>query len=312
LKLFITGISGLLGANFALQCRDRFQVGGAYLEHPVAIPGAEAIRLDVTSRVAAEEALNHYRPDVIVHTAALTNVDECEDDPQRAHLLNVTAARNMALIATALGSRLVHVSTDQLFDGAEPWVTEASIPTPLNNYGRTKSLAERAVLEACPGALVVRTNFYGWGTPNRRSFSDWIIRNLELRTELTMFTDVSFTPILINQLIDVTADLIISEASGVFHVAGRERLSKHAFALKLARALGYSQGSIRPISVDQLSLSARRPKEMSLSSEKVEALLQVRMPTVAEGLERLRNLKEQGWQQELERAFEGAPHSQQT
>ncbi len=309
MRLFITGISGLLGLNLALEGREYFEVGGAFFGHPVSMAGVEPVQLDITSLEAAEEALARFAPDVIVHTAALTNVDQCETDAPRAHLLNVTAAHNVAVIAANLGARLVHVSTDQLFDGTKPWTTETDTPAPTNNYGRTKWLAEQAVLGACPNALIVRTNFYGWGTSVRRSFSDWIIENLESRTELTMFSDVYFTPILINQLVDTIIKLIGRQASGLFHVAGSERVTKHDFALRLAEAFGYPSDRIRPISVDGFSFKARRPKEMSLNSGKAEGFLQIRMPTVVEGLERLRSLRGSGWPQELRNAIQDASPS---
>ncbi len=309
MRLFITGISGLLGLNLAWQGRERFEVGGAFFGHPVSMAGIEPVQLDITLLEAAEEALARFAPDVIVHTAALTNVDECETDGLRAHLLNVTAAHNVAVIAANLGAGLVHISTDQLFDGTKPWTTETDTPAPTNNYGRTKWLAEQAVLGACPNALIVRTNFYGWGTSVRRSFSDWIIENLESRTELTMFSDVYFTPILINQLVDTIIKLIGRQASGLFHVAGSERVTKHDFALRLAEAFGYPSDRIRPISVDGFSFKARRPKEMSLNSGKAEGFLQIRMPTVVEGLERLRSLRGSGWPQELQNAIQDASPS---
>lgn len=309
LKLFITGISGLLGLNFALQCQKQFTVSGAYFKHPVSIPGVNTIRLDLTSPAAVERAVGDIQPDIIVHTAALTDVDECEANSDLAHRLNVAAARNVAAAASTFGLRLVHISTDQLFNGGKLWKAEADTPTPINRYGSTKLLAEKEVLETCPQALVIRTNFFGWGTAYKRSFSDWILRGLEEGRELTLFSDVFFTPILVNQLVDVITRLERSGAYGIFHVAGGERLSKYTFARRLAETFDHPADLIRSISLDKFTLKAKRPKEMSLACGKAELRLRIRMPLIQDGLQSLQRLRNQGWPQALERSIRVEPPS---
>lgn len=311
MKLFVTGISGLLGLNVALQARERYQVSGCYHSHPIALDGVDAAEVDVTATDALEQTLTRVRPDLIVHTAGLTNVEACEDNPLLAYRYNAEAAGNVAALARSLGARLAHVSTDHLFDGTMPWRTEADTPTPLNVYAETKRQAEVLVLQAYPDALLIRTNFFGWGPPIRRSFSDWILQALSAQRELTMFADVFFTPICINDLIDRVLALLMSGTTGICHVAGGERLTKYAFALETARVFGYPTELIRPISVDDFPFRARRPKDMSLRSRRAEDLLEAGMPTVRAGLERLRGLHHAGWHQALEGAIQTEPVSAQ-
>ena len=234
--------------------------------------------------------------------AGLMNVEGCETDPVQAFQLNVGAAERVARVAKASGARLVHISTDHLFDGRRPWRTEADAPSPMNNYARTKWQAEQVVMETCPDALIIRCNFFGWGTRVRTSFSDWILRSLEQRQELRMFDDVFFTPMLINDLIDVIIELIARESAGIFNVAGGECLTKYAFALKVAEMFGHSTGRIRATSVEEIAFKARRPKDMSLSSLKLEEHLHIRVPGVADSLRRVRRLGENGWSRTLTRA----------
>jgi len=305
MKLFITGISGLLGLNVALQTRARFHVLGCYRTHPIQMEQVQTLRLDVTAGALFERTLLKAKPDIIVHTAGLSNVEQCEQDPELAQTLNVEAARVVARIARVLNARLVHISTDHLFSGSRAWITEESYPSPLNVYARTKWTAEQVVQEECPDALIIRTNFFGWGTSVRTSFSDWILRGLADHRPLTMFSDVFFTPLLINDLTDAIIELIDREAAGVFHVAGSERLSKHEFALQLAEAFGYPSCDIGSISIEDFSFKAQRPKDMSLSSHKAEALLQKEMPAVGHGLKRLLKLRDEGgWPQLLEQAIQ--------
>lgn len=298
--MFVAGISGLLGLNLAHQNREQFDVSGSYLNSCVQMDGVRVFELDAAKPEYVRKILEDIQPDIVINTVALTNVDQCEEDPALAQCLNVDTARNLAAATESLGARFVHISTDQLFCGNGPWKTETDTPAPINNYGRTKLLAERVVCQECPGALVIRTNFFGWGTSKRTSFSDWILQGLVQQRELTMFTDVFFTPILANQLNDVMVKLISADAAGVFHVAGAERLSKYAFALKLAEAFGYSNSMVRPTNVQDFSFKAPRPAEMSLSNTKAERCLEIQMPNVAQGLERLRNLQRDGWDIALE------------
>lgn len=293
----------MLGLSLACQARESSTVSGCYYSHPVSLEEVHTLRLDLTQPGTLKEVILEIRPDVIIHTAGLTNVEECEAKPDLARKLHVEATRQVALAANNIGARMLHISTDHLFDGESAWRTEDDTPMPVNTYAKTKWLAEQAVLETCPDALIIRTNFFGWGTTVRASFSDWILLSLKRQQELTMFSDVFFTPILINHLVDAIIELINSEATGVFNVAGGQRLTKHAFALELARVFGFPTDRIRPISVDDFPFEARRPKDMSLSSQKLETCLKVQSPTAAEGLERLRCLGKTGWQHLLEKAI---------
>ena len=301
MKLFITGISGLLGRTAARMTSGQFEVCGCYFNSPVSMEGIHTLKLDLTDKASVKRVLEKLKPDVILHTAAMTNVDECETNPSAAYQNNVVAAKNIASIASDLGSKLIHISTDQLFDGTGAWITEDDVPAPLNVYAKTKLLAEGVVLEECANALVIRTNFFGWGRPTRISFSDWVLRGLEQGQNLTMFSDVFFTPILIDHLLDVIVSLVEKKATGLFHVAGAERLSKYDFALRLSEVFGYPPSHISSINVDDFPLKAQRPKDMSLSTEKVAKYLQLPLPKVSEGLEALHNFRPRDWRQSLEK-----------
>ena len=173
---------------------------------------------------------------------------------------------------------------------------------PPEHVCQTKLQAEEAVIQACPEAMVLRTNFYGWGTSVRTSFSDWILKSLEQGRELTMFSDVFFTPILINDLAQMILRLVDGDAKGIFNVAGRERLSKYDFALKLAEVFNRPRDKIRATTVKEFPFKARRPEDMSLSSKKVEDYLGARMPATEDGLKRLKDLGLAGHRSVLEGA----------
>ena len=185
-------------------------------------------------------------------------------------------------------------------------MTETDIPCPLNFYAETKYQGELSVLEVSSDALIIRTNFFGWGTPLRSSFSDWILRSLEDHQPLNMFSDGYFTPILINDLIDLIIKLVTSNMNGTFNVAGADRVSKYEFACELARTFGHSTERINPVNMDSFNFKAARPKDMSLWSQKTESILNRPMPTLIESLLRLKALREAQWPNTLGAAVPGS------
>lgn len=304
MNLFVTGVSGLLGLNMALQLSRQYQVSGSYYSNPVALSHVKAVKLDLMSYNQLAQTLEDLQPEVVIHTAGLTNVEACESSPDLAHQLNVVAAANTAKAAKSVGARLIHVSSDHLFDGNSPWRSEEDTPCPLNVYAATKLLAEREVLQICPHALVIRTNFFGWGNGVRTSFSDWLFGALTREEPLKMFSDVWFNPMLIDDLIAFTMKLYEKGSTGIFHLAGGERLSKYAFALKLAEVFQFSWADISPISVADFPFKATRPRDMSLSSQKAESILGISMPPIQESLRQLRTIGEYGRAAVLEGAIQ--------
>lgn len=305
MRIFVAGISGLLGLNAALELRAKHQVHGCWRTHPVRIGGVDAGPADLVDLDTARAAIAAARPEVILNAAALADVDACERDPAGAFAQNVRAAENVARVAAACEARLVHVSTDHLFDGTKPMRSETEPVAPLNEYARTKHAAEVAVAAAWPPALIVRTNFFGWGSALRPSFSDWVLDGLRRRRDLTMFTDSHFTPILANDLVALVLALVDTGAEGVYHVGGRDRVSKYEFALRLAEAFDCAPDSIQPIEMEAKPLGAPRPRDLSLASDKAAARLARPMPGLGDGLERLRLLEEAGWPAQLAAAVGG-------
>jgi dTDP-4-dehydrorhamnose reductase len=303
-RLLITGISGLLGLNAALQWRETFEIAGFCLAHPVVVPGIKTVRLDLENQPMLDDFVRSFRPDFILHTAGLTNVDRCELDPSRAHRLNVQVTENVARAAQETGARLLHISTDHLFTGQRAFCDETTEPSPINVYARTKLEAEQVVQRWCPDALMFRTNFIGWGSSVRTSFTDWILNALDDGATLNMFTDVFITPILINDLLDCIVELLPIDVTGILNVAGSERVSKYDVGVRTARYFGYSPEQIRPISVDAFPFAAPRPRDMSLSTDRVSTILGRRMPDLDASLKRLAQLKNESWPAAIGRAIQ--------
>ena len=298
--LLITGGSGLLALNWAVALRDRTIVTLALYDRPVSMTGASTRHACLDSVDDVTRLLDATHPQIVVHTAGLASVEQCESDESLARYVNVTLAANVAEGCARSGVRLVHISTDHLFRGDEALVEEDRLPAPLNAYGRTKAEAERRVLDACPDAVVVRTNFYAWGPRHRRSFSDTIIDALRAGEPISLFNDVFYTPVLADVLSRSVHDLVDMGATGVVHVSGDDRLSKYDFGLRLARRFGLDSGLIRPGRLADRPGLVRRPLDMSLSNALARRLLGRVIGGVDEHLDRLYAQEQLGLAQEVQ------------
>jgi len=281
-RIFITGGSGLLALNWACALRETHDIVLATHTRKVALAGAQAMPLALDSPLELTRALERLAPDIIVHTAGITNVDECEREPGRARHVSVDLTRNVAEAAARIGSRLIHISTDHLFAGTRSLYSEADAPEPINAYGRTKLLAEHAASAACPGALIVRTNFFGWGHRYRQSFSDWIYYRLEAGEEITMFEDVFITPTLADVVATTAHRLLDQSASGIWNVTGDERVSKFEFGVRLARTFALPSTLVQRAKITDLQSSAKRPRDMSLSNMQARERLGISLGTLAD------------------------------
>ena len=298
-KILFTGGSGLLALNWAATIRDRYSVTMGLHERSVALSGVEAQKIDLESADAVARTLEAEEFDLVIHTAGFTSIEGCEMRPDRARHDNVILARNVARACAAAGKILVHISTDHLFSGNEQLVAENHPVAPQNVYGLTKAEAEFQVLESNPRALVIRTNFYGWGTSYRKSFSDGILDALRSGMEITLFSDVFYTPILIEVLAEAVLELVGMETFGIYHVVCDERLSKHEFGLRLADAFGLNRTLVRPGLFASRKSLVKRPHDMSLSNDKVCKLLGRALDGVDAHIARLRQQEQDGLAREL-------------
>lgn len=295
----MTGGSGLLGANIALQWAPRYEVIASAFRHPLGDASLESVVLDLTDP-RAEQAILDIAPDVIVHCAAATDVDRCEQDPDYARALNTEATERVARAAKRASARLVVISTDSVFDGRSGHYVEADTPGPLNTYARTKLEGERVALACHPPTLVVRTNIFGWNAQDKRSLAEWVLARLENGQSTPGFTDVWFTPILVNDLADILFALSELDVSGVIHVGGATRLSKYDFAVRIAKTFREDSSLITPSSASGAQLLAQRPRDTSLISDKARTM-GINIPDIDSGLQRFAQLQTDGWRGRLRR-----------
>ena len=286
-KLLIIGGSGLLGINWAYIVRDDFEVFLALHNRNISLDGVETEKISIESIETLFEDLNRIMPDIVVNAASLTSVEACEKNFNKAKEVNTDAASNIAIVCEELKIKLIHISSDHIFSGKNQYSDEYCEANPLNNYARTKYQAEIEVKNSNPSSLIIRTNFYGWGTSYRHSFSDLIINNLRNNLQVHLFADVFFTPMLIDELVSSINELIGLNQWGIFNVVGSDRLSKFEFGLKVADCFGLNPSLIKSINYKE-KLKVVRPRDMSLSNAKLLETLKRQVPNLSDQLDKLK------------------------
>jgi dTDP-4-dehydrorhamnose reductase len=289
-RILVTGGSGFLGRYVTLALKNRHTVLGTYHSQAVGLDTCELIRLDLTDAGAVREAFTAFHPDVVVHTAALSDVDACERHPEAAHRVNVQGTEAIARAAVAVGARLISISTDQVYDGVKGHYDEADDPQPLMVYGRTKLEGERRATAIYPHTVVLRLALmYGWGTSARLNFVDWLVQRLRAGQEVPLFVDQYRTPLYVVQAAEVIGRLIEApESRGTFNLGGGERINRYAFGLTLCEVFDLPKTLLKPIEMGSTRGLAARPRDCSMNSARIHELLQIAPLTVAEGLRALR------------------------
>ncbi len=273
MNILITGGSGLFAVNSAIELRSAHKIILGLHKKNINLKGVDAESIDIGTATSISSLFKKVRPDVVIHAAGITDVEFCESNPKTAHSVNVELAVKIAQACKYFNIKLIYISTDHLFSGDTPFANEMMEHCPKNVYAKTKSDAELRVLEIDGSAIAVRTNFYGWGTTYRKSFSDKIINDLRNRRSISLFDDVHYTPILISTLINTIMKLVELNAEGVFNVVSNTRLSKYEFGIKLAKIFNLDFSLIEKGCLNDSIDLVNRPHDMSLSNEKLKQLI---------------------------------------
>jgi len=289
-KILITGASGLLGFNLSsMLFRLGFQsILGQYCNNHQIFEYIDGIKLDLVNTKEVINVIQKFTPDIIIHCAAMTNVDQCQQYPKEAFDSNVAACKNIIAAVAKLESKIIYLSTDQLWEGLKAFVTEKTVPHPINIYGESKLAGER-VIASYTNHIILRTNFFGGDLPWRQSFIGWLESNFKSNNFFNAFDDIYFTPIGLPILANIIINIMFSNKVGTFHVGGSERLSKYEFAEKYAAFKNYNTNLIQRASAVNHPFLAKRPKDMSLNSSKIAEKLNIVLPNIQESFEALSN-----------------------
>ena len=265
MKVFITGGSGLLGSKVAEIALERgYDVYSGYSVNKPEF--GKSVKFDLAYPDSVVKVISDIRPDVIIHSAALTDVDRCEVERELAYKINVEGTKIVAEMARKLGSFMVYISTDYVFDGSIGMYREDDETNPANYYGYTKLLGEKYCQDFCIARTCV---IYGAKPASGKiNFALWLINKLENGESVKIVTDQFITPTLNTNLAKMLLEIAERKPVGIFHLAGATRISRFEFALEIAREFGLDESLIVPSKMDEINWIAKRPRDSSLDTSK--------------------------------------------
>ncbi len=295
--ILILGASGLTGYKAMQIARQKFQTFGTYNLRRSS--DQTLMKLDISKPELLKNTINEIKPDVVLNTIALHNVDYCEVHPEEAYQVNSRAIEILAESCNHIGARLIHISTDFVFDGYKGNYSESNRPNPLNIYGKSKLEGELHASKCSSFAIIRPSVVYGW-TPleiqesNSSSgkpinFALWALKKLHNNESIQIVNDQYTSPTLADTLAAVAIRLASKVKNDLYHVSGTNVISRYDFTVKIANMMGYSSDSVKPIESKLFHQVARRPKDSSLDSAKVQADLNYRLLNVDESLAIMRS-----------------------
>ena len=272
-KILITGVNGFLGQHLAKNFASKNDEVIGISRGPSRLPTGDIIyeEVELTDRAMVQQLLQKHQPDVIVHTAALSKPDECNNNRDHCLQVNVEATRHLLQSATSL---FIYISTDFIFGEDGPHNEDAT-PGPLNFYGESKWMAEKAVKQSGLNYAIVRPVFiYGKVWPGLRpSFLHWVKNSLEQGKSIKVVSDQLRTPTFVDDICNGIAAIIDKNTTGDFHLAGKDILSPFQMAIATAEVLGLDASLIENVTSETFPEPVKRAKRSGLIIEKAKTEL---------------------------------------
>ncbi len=271
-KLLVTGASGFLGWNLCQIAATDWDVYGVYRLRSLTIPNSTLLKADLTNSEELQTLFHTIQPDAVVHLAAESSPNRCQEHPDAAYRINVTTSVEIAKLCADADIPYAFASSEQVFNGLNPPYREDNPPSPVNRYGEQKALAESAILNCYPKAAICRLPLmFGAAPSTASSFLQPFIQTLRERRELKLFIDEIRTPVS-----GTTAAqgllLALQTVQGIIHLGGKERISRYDFGRLMVEIFDLPADGLKPSHQKDVNMSAPRPPDVSLDSTKAFAM----------------------------------------
>ncbi len=269
-RILIIGSNGMLGqtlVKFALN--KNYTVLAASFEDESFIENLMYIKLDISNESLVSDLILNTKPEIIINTAAYTNVDKSEIEKEAAFNINVNGVKYLSYYANKINAHLIHISSDYVFDGLNGPYTEDDKPNPIGYYGLTKLLGENEIKNNTQKYTIIRTNvLYGPAKYGRNDFVKWVYNSIKENKNIKIVTDQINNPTYLNDLANAILTIIENEIYGLFNIGGKEFLSRYDFTLKIADYFRLDKNLITPILTRDLNQLALRPLKSGLITKK--------------------------------------------
>lgn len=288
LNILITGSNGLLGqavSKMFLRETDHNLLVTSAEEYSYIYDKCEYRTLDITSKDDVKKTASEFSPNVIINCAAFTNVDACETEREASWKINVDGVKNLIIAARINSARVIHFSTDYVFDGRNGPYSEDDVPNPISFYGREKLASENALKTSDIEHAIIRTLvIYGTGKNVKPNFALWLVDKLSNNELVNVVTDQISNTTMVEDLAVGTMRIVERGCTGIYNIAGPDVISRYTFAHNLCEVFGYDKGLVRPITTEMLNQPAPRPMRSGLTTFKAEAELGFKPMDSMEGL----------------------------
>jgi dTDP-4-dehydrorhamnose reductase len=285
MKVLVTGASGMLGATLVSLYQEKMDVYATGSGEFPGNPAKNYLKFDLLNG-SYDALLNWADPEVIIHCAAITSINACEEVPQKALAVNGESVKK--LLASSNGARMIYISSDAVFPDGIKKATEKDAVAPANVYGQSKALGERYMTGAKEPHCALRTTIVGKNiNPQKQSFVEWMVKSFQKQEEISLFHDVMFTPISIWHFAEEVEWVIHSRIGGVFHLTGMEAISKFDFGLKLCEKMGFSTKCIKKASIEDFQPRIGRSKDQTLDSSFYESVSHRKLPLIDDTIDLL-------------------------
>jgi dTDP-4-dehydrorhamnose reductase len=283
-KVLVIGI-GFLGNYIVKQLKtNNFVTLGTKISKT-----SKTSSLDITQKQDLEKIILEFNPDCIINCAASVDVDFLEKLPEMAYSINSDGVKNLAELSNKYSKRIIHISTDSIFDGIQGNYNENDIPNPINVYGKSKEIGEKYLRNIHQNHVIIRTNFYGIHNEGKFLF-DWIKSSLESKKQISGFDDVIFSPVEIGNLSEIIQEFVVNDFNGTVNISSNDMITKYDFAIKIAKCFNYDPSLIRKKSIDSFNFIAKRPKNTSLDNTYALKILKSKILSVDDGLDKIKSL----------------------
>ncbi len=266
-KILIIGANGQLGSTLEKYLTKYYEVyATSYISRDP---------LDVTNKKKLDTVISTIKPNYVINCAAFTNVDKNETNREYAYSVNVGGIKNI-ISATNKNIKIIHISTDYIFDGLKESYKENDIPNPLNYYGKLKLESENILKSSNRSFLILRPSVIY--NDSHQNFYTWVYQSLIKNKKINVVTDQISNPTWSWSLSEVIYKSILNNLEGVFHYGGSDVISRYEFALKISDIFSFNSSNIVPVETSEINQLANRPARSTLNSDKINKILKINHP----------------------------------
>ncbi len=288
IRIILTGCHGLLGQRLVQEMRDDVLVLGVDLHETPHIHGEhfQYAQLDITSRADVKHIFSEFAPNVVINTAAFTDVDTCETEKETCWRVNVDGVKHIAYAAHKLKAKVIQFSTDYIFNSRKEVYTEDDTPEPLNYYGKSKLASENIIKAGGENWAIVRTStlFDVDTLLDKQNFVTWVIKNLQQGNTIKVVSDQWSNPTLARNLAQLVWNIVYNNFTSVYHAVGRDNTNRFAFAKRIASIFDLNEWLIEEITTEELGQKAQRPQKIGLDISKIESECNIKMLGIEDSL----------------------------